>query len=135
MDYIGVDIKSSWDFNDQGDLLLVRDEENMVQAVTNRLTCWLSGLDLYYLEYGSVLTSFLGWKREDETLKFMRIELDNTLKQDPRMPDYDLDLEFNDNGWINMHLALHFNDMSDVEMSLVITEDGSINLLNDDTVE
>ena len=135
MDYIGVDIKSSWDFNDQGDLLLVRDEENMVQAVTNRLTCWLSGLDLYYLEYGSVLTSFLGWKREDETLKFMRIELYNTLKQDPRMPDYDLDLEFNDNGWINMHLALHFNDMSDVEMSLVITEDGSINLLNDDTVE
>lgn len=135
MDYIGVDIKSSWDFNDQGDLLLVRDEENMVQAVTNRLTCWLSGLDLYYLEYGSVLTSFLGWKREDETLKFMRIELDNTLKQDPRMPDYDLDLEFNDNGGINMHLALHFNDMSDVEMSLVITEDGSINLLNDDTVE
>lgn len=135
MDDIGVDIKSSWTFNDTGDLVLVDDEENMVQAITNRLTCWLNGLDLYYLEYGSVLSSFLGWKRNDETLQFMRIEIDNALRQDPRMPDYDLDLGFNDAGGVDMNLALHFNDGSDLSLSLVITEDGSVRLNEDMMVE
>lgn len=131
MDNIGTDIKSSWTFNDQGDLILVSDEENMVQSIRNRLTQFLNGLDLYYLEYGSILLSFLGWKKNEETLKFMKIEIDNTLRQDPRIPDYDLTLDYNDDGGVDMHL--NFNDDGvEYGMSLVITEDGSISIVDDD---
>lgn len=131
MEMIGADIKSSWDFNEQGDLLIVDDEENMVQSITNRLSCWLNSFDLYFYEYGSVLTSFLGWKRNDETLEFMKIEIENTLKQDPRIPDYDLNIGYNDNGGVDVELTLHYTNDSDISVSLVITEDGSINVNNE----
>lgn len=137
MDDIGADIKSTWEFNDKGDLMLVNDEENMVQSITNRLTCWLHSMDLYYNEYGSVLPSFLGWKKEEETLSFMKIEIENTLKQDPRMPEYDLNLRFDEDytGKVLMDLTLHYNDNSNLELSLVISEDGSINVIDDDVNE
>ena len=87
---IGADIKSSWDFNEQGDLLI-----------------------------------------NDETLEFMKIEIENTLKQDPRIPDYDLNIRYNDNGGVDVELTLHYTNDSDISVSLVITEDGSINVNNE----
>ena len=94
-------------------------------------------MDLYYNEYGSVLPSFLGWKKEEETLSFMKIEIENTLKQDPRMPEYDLNLRFDEDytGKVLMDLTLHYNDNSNLELSLVISEDGSINVIDDDVNE
>lgn len=125
MDDIGVDIKSSWTLNEYGDLQIVADEQNIIQSIVNRFNCWLNGMDLFYLEYGSILSSFLGWKRNDETLGFMKIEIENTLDQDPRISDYDLDLEFNDDGGVDIRLNLPIND-EDMEVNLVITEDGSV---------
>ena len=135
MDDIGTDIKSTWEFNDKGDLVLVGDEENMVQSITNRLTCWLNGLELYYNSYGSVLPSFLGWKRNEETLSFMRIELENTLNQDTRIKEYDLNLDLEEDGGVRIDLTLHYNDTTNLDLSLVITEDGSISIIDDDISE
>lgn len=126
---IGTDIKSSWKL-DNGDLELVTDEDNIMQSIKNRISCWLNSMDLFYLEYGSIIPSFLGWKRNDETLGFMKIELENTLKQDPRLTNYDLDIGFNDDGGVDMHLLVHILDET-VEMNLVISEEGSIVIADD----
>ena len=128
MDEIGTDIKSSWILNEHGDLEIVSDEDNIIQSIVNRFNCWLNGLDLFYLEYGSILSSFLGWKRNEETLGFMRIEIENTLNQDPRITDYELNIEFNDNGGVDMHLNIPFGD-EDLELNLIISEDGSIDII------
>lgn len=132
MDDIGVDIKSEWLLNDYGDLKLVQDEQNLIQAITNRFNCWLNGMDLFYLEYGSILSSFLGWKREDETLGFMKIEIENTLNQDPRITDYELNLEFNSDGGVDIHLTIPVNG-EDILVNLVISEDGTVSVV--DTME
>ncbi len=81
---LGTDFNSSWEFNDEGDLNLVTNDSNLVQAISNRLNTRNGELDLFYSEYGSFLCNFLGWKKNDTTLEFMRIELDKALSQDPR---------------------------------------------------
>ena len=125
---IGTDISSNWTFTEHGDLELISDENNLVQSIINRLGCWLNSLDLYYLEYGSIFLSFLGWKREQGTLDFMRLEIQNTLRQDPRIDDYDLKIEFNSDGGVDVFLDLNVND-DNVMVNLVISSDGSINIL------
>ena len=54
----GVDIDSSFQFRD-GDLLLSEYDENLVQAVINRLNTNLEELDLFYEDYGSIFTKIL----------------------------------------------------------------------------
>jgi len=130
MDDIGVDINSSWAFNEEGDLELISDEKNMVQSIRNRLTCWLGSMDLYYLEYGSILSNFLGWKHRNETLEFIKLEVEKTLRQDPRMPEYTLEVAYDDSGRVIIELLLHYTD-ADYPLSLVITKDGSINILDE----
>ena len=125
---IGTDISSDWTFTEHGDLELISDENNLVQSIINRLGCWLNSLDLYYLEYGSIFLSFLGWKREQGTLDFMRLEIQNTLRQDPRIDDYDLKIEFNSDGGVDVFMDLNVND-DNVMVNLVISSDGSINIL------
>ena len=134
LDKIGADIASSWTFNEHGDLDLASDEENITQAITNRLSTWLNDFDLYYLEYGSVFTSYLGWRKNEETLRFMQLELENTLKQDPRLQDFDIELEFNEQGGVNVYLTINFED-TDMSLSLVVSEDGSINIIENNTNE
>ena len=125
---IGTDISSNWTFTEHGDLELISDENNLVQSIINRLGCWLNSLDLYYLEYGSIFLSFLGWKREQGTLDFMKLEIQNTLRQDPRIDNYTLDIDFNESGGVDVFLDLNVNDDT-VMVNLVISSDGSISIL------
>lgn len=128
MEEIGTDINSSWEFNEHGDLRLVSDKENITQSIVNRLNCWLNSFDLFYNEYGSIITSFLGWRRNEETLGFLELELENSLSQDPRLSDYDLSLEYNDKGEVDLGIEVHF-DEEDFELNLVINEEGFLNIL------
>lgn len=108
MDF-GTDINSNWELTEQGDLKLISNEENLTQAIINRLTCNLNYLNLYYNEYGSLLYGFLGWKRNEKTLEFIRIELGNRLNSDSRIKKYSIDLEYNSDGDININLKINGN--------------------------
>ena len=57
---LGVDINSSWNFKN-GDVVLVKYEDNIEQSIINRLSCKLDALDIFYDYYGSNLDEFLGW--------------------------------------------------------------------------
>ena len=94
---LGVDINSNWDFRN-GDLILVDNKENIVQSIINRLNCEYDSLDTFYYEYGSLISNFFGFRNSKETLEFIKIEIESTLQQDPRLNNFDVETEYLNNG-------------------------------------
>ena len=117
----GVDIASELSFVD-GDLKLVEYEDNIVQAVANRLNTVEDSLDLFYESYGSVFLQFLGWRREETTLRFMKVELDKTLSEDPRISSFSSELEYDRNG--NVMVQIRLDDFEETVVNLVLDGTG-----------
>ena len=124
---IGVDINSEWSLNENGDLSLVRDEDNLSQAIINRLSCYQPSLEVYYTQYGGFLSEYFGRKQTDETLKFMKIELDTILSQEERISSFTSTLSYNGNGSVRVDLDMIVNDV-DVELNLVLSRDGGVSV-------
>ncbi len=122
---LGTDLNKNWEFKD-GDLLLVENKDNLIQAIHNRLNTVYGSLDLFYYNYGSVLSNFLGWKHDDETLDFIRLEIEDTLGQEPRLSDFSVEASFNKDGKILINLFVLFNDETDFSLNLVLEKDGEI---------
>ena len=122
---LGTDLNCNWDFKD-GDLQLVENRANIKQSILNRLNCDYDSLDLFYYEYGSVLSNFLGWKHNDETLEFIRLEIEDTLNQEPRLTDFDVEVSYDKIGKVLIDLYIVFNDETDFSLSLVLEKDGEI---------
>lgn len=129
----GVDIDSSFTFKD-GDLELAKYEDNLVQAITNRLNTDLDELDLFYEDYGSVLTGFLGWKQSD-ALHYIKAELSNCLMKDPRIYQHEISLEYKGNGVLRIDLTIYTNNQNIVNTNLVLTNDGVIEVETDEEIE
>lgn len=121
----GVDIDSSFQFRD-GDLLLSEYDENLVQAVINRLNTNLEELDLFYEDYGSIFTSFLGWRTTDETKEYMKTEIATVLRKEPRLSSFDINLEYTDIGTLKINLDLYTTDGSILESNLVLGAEGIV---------
>ena len=124
---IGVDINSDWSLNENGDLSLVRDEDNLSQAIINRLGCYQPSLEVYYTMYGGFLSEYFGRKQTDETLKFMKIELDTILSQEERISSFTSTLSYNGDGSVRVDLDMIVNDV-DVELNLVLSRDGGVSV-------
>ena len=124
MDEISVDISHDWTFNSQGDLNIVSDADNIVQAISNRLNTYSDELDTYYIDYGSVLSSYLGWLAEEDTLEFMKIELESVLDEDSRLTDHNVELSLNEDNSVKVDISVSFGDGSEVELSLTTNEEG-----------
>lgn len=103
----GVEVHSDWDFID-GDLKLVSYDDNLCQAIRNRLNTSLDELDLFYEDYGSILSGFLGWKANDETLSFIKLEVDNCLKNDFRLVNCDSKINYKSNGVLEIILVVDY---------------------------
>ena len=127
---LGADFNSSWEFID-GDLKLVNNDTNLIQSIINRLNCEYDSLDNYYYEYGTNLSSFLGFKASKETLEFIKIEVSETLQQDPRLSNFEVATEYNKKGNVVIHINLIFNEDNDLSVSLVLDEEGSVVLLDE----
>ena len=120
----GVDIDSRLNFKD-GDLILVEYEDNLVQSIKNRLNTIQDGMDLFYSDYGSVLMEFLGWRRNDETLEFIKLEVQDCLSKDPRIKDFDVDVEYNDAGNVVIRFRL-ISETTDFSFNAVLGMDGVV---------
>ena len=121
----GTDISNSWEFNEHGDLSLVSNKDNVGQAISNRLQTQLNELDLFYAGYGSFLTQFLGWKKNDSTLEFMRLEIETRLAGDPRLSGYSVSLEYTDNG-VEINISLVLDDGEEYTGNFVLNSDGVV---------
>ena len=131
---LGVDIRSDFTF-ENGDLKLSKYEENLVQAICNRLTTNLDELELFYEDYGSVLSSFIGWKANDETIDYMQKEIDIVLQDEPRIIDSETEITYKQNGLININLNLTTSSEAEIETNLILNKDGTIEIETDETEE
>lgn len=106
----GVDLHSDLRF-ENGDLVLCSYDNNLAQAVCNRLNTDLDELDIFYDDYGSVLNSFLGWKKTADTLSLIRLELMKCLSNEPRLNNFDIDLEYGEKGELKIRLTVYDNSV------------------------
>ena len=113
---LGTDLNSEWVFKD-GDLTLVSDEENLKQAVYNRITFFDGTFKYFYDHYGSVLLTYFGFQKDENTLEFMKIEFERVLLQDPRIQDFKLDLEYVKNG-VKVDLTINI-DGTNMEFNFI----------------
>lgn len=124
-DYInydyGVDLKSDFTFTD-GDIKLAEYEENIGQAIANRLNTYTNSLDIFYNGYGSFFTQFFGWRRRQTTLDMMKTELETTLAEDPRITQYSTELWFMDDGSVGIRIEVYDREVT--ELNFVLTGDG-----------
>ena len=123
---LGVDIHSSCTFVN-GDLALSSYTDNLIQAIINRLQTQLNELDWFYQDYGSILTDFLGWKANDETLQYMRAEINTVLSEEIRLDNHTCELEYND-GVVKIHLILYPTSTTGIPVNLVLGRTGTIEL-------
>ena len=126
---LGTDINSSWNFDENGDLIIVKNIDNLNQALINRISCSLDNLDLFYDDYGCNLNQFLGWKKNERTLEFIKLTLIDCIEQEDRIKGHNISLEYNTNG-INANLTLILNDEYIHEIKLQINDDGGVSIGN-----
>ena len=132
---LGTDIDRQWTFNEQMDIKLTENEDNLTQAIINRLNCFYDRLGFMYEDYGSFLHSYLGWIVEDETLEFIRLEIETTLEQDPRIIDPDITVEYVGDGEISILLTIELTEEDDLELNLLLSNEGVTIVETEDNVE
>lgn len=120
---LGTDIDGDFVFED-GDLKLVSYDENLVQAISNRFNTDLDELDLYYEGYGSVIGYYLGWRGTDETVGFIKSEVDIVLGNELRLYNWESDVSYDGEGVISIHLTLRPNPEYTIEADLSVDENG-----------
>lgn len=128
---LGVDLNSTLTFSN-GDINLTTYEDNLIQGVMNRLNTDLDELDLFYDEYGSILTRFLGWKANDETLGFIEAEIENTLENEPRLESSDATCTYNGEGQVMIQLNLYPITGEMVDTNMVLTTTGVVEIETDE---
>ena len=125
---LGVDINSDFNFHD-GDLKLASYTDNLVQAVVNRLNTRLDSLSLFYEDYGSILTSFFGWKGNDTTISLINVELANVLRNEPRLLSYSADIRYEGDGLLHIDLTLNPNQGNNIDVNLVLNNIGELEIV------
>ena len=121
IDY-GTDIDSSWSFQD-GDIKLTSNNENLQQSISNRLNTIQDALDLFYDDYGSYLLNYLGWRRTEQTLEFVRLEIEQCLNKDSRIYNsFEIEARYEQED-ILINVVVFYNDES-LELNYVLTNEG-----------
>ena len=121
----GTDIHTDWGLTSDGDLQIISNTGNLDQAITNRLTCGLDNLDLFYDGYGCNLSQFLGWRKTEQTLQFIKLELENRLRNEPRLESFNVKVDYSDNS-NGIVVSIDLNPSEDYihTVELRINEDG-----------
>lgn len=121
----GIDIDSRFTFQD-GDLLLTNNEDTLIQAITNRLKTQLDELDLFYSDYGSILHDFLGWRRNDDTVQLVKLEIESCLDRESRIDGYETEISLIEKGF-DIAIFIYEEDSSEaIELEYLLSTDGLI---------
>lgn len=88
IDIYGNDIDKSWTFTN-GDINIVKNVNNLGQAIYNRLNTDLGTFDMFYTKYGGNLYEELGEVNHPTIHEYIRIEIESILEQEPRIQNID----------------------------------------------
>jgi len=125
---LGVDIASSGTFFD-GDLVLKEYQDNIVQAVVNRLNTYTDELDIFYESYGSILQSYFGWRARPDTLAMMKVEIDAALSEEPRLLAWETELSYQGDGRLRIDMTLYPSLEESVEANLILNGSGLLEVV------
>ena len=129
LEQLGVDINRNWSFNADGDLILIKNEFNLGQAILNRLLAESDTYDIFYAKYGGNLGDELGELNHPNIHEYIKIEIERILSQDPRISEITCTVDKIDSDSILCDLNVKVNNSSDVlEFNLVIGNDKSISI-------
>lgn len=83
-DELGVDVNRQWQ-QWGGDLVLVEGEDNVYQALFNRLTCRYGDMAYFYSDYGSKIYDWLCTPSYQQNLDLLAEEVSHRVLEDPRI--------------------------------------------------
>lgn len=104
---LGVDVDNSWQlFN--GDLLLVEGEDNLYQAISNRITCILDDMSIFYDSYGSTMREYIGEVNFVDNHTRMENEILLRLTDEPRISNAEVTVTgvTSNEVYINIHAII-----------------------------
>lgn len=102
---LGVDIDQAWIMDGEGDLVLVKYDDNVCQAIFNRLSCTMGNLDWVYNNYGSYIKEYIGKQNTPSVRESLRNECEKRLKKDPRLTDCEVDIVAYTEDAIGLHVT------------------------------
>lgn len=128
---LGTDFKN-FEIED-GDLLLVSENDNLAQACINRLSSPPNFYNWAYENYGGDLNSIFGMENNSKSLEYLRIEIEHILQQDPRIKSISATCTKEVSNEVNVELdILTIGNEEIISMNLIITDDLKVKL-NDKT--
>lgn len=84
----------------------VTGDNNIKQSVINRLNTRYEELNWVYNDYGCNYRDYLGLKNNDTSLEFIKNSIKQSLSEESRIENYDLELSYLGNGVINIILNI-----------------------------
>ena len=84
----------------------VTGDNNIKQSVINRLNTRYEELNWVYRDYGCNYRDYLGLKNNDTSLEFIKNSIKQSLSEESRIENYDLELSYLGNGVINIILNI-----------------------------
>lgn len=129
---IGTDIDTEYTFNN-GDINLISNYGNLTQSVINRLNTDINFYNIFYAKYGGILWEHMGDMNIPTIHEYIRIEIEDVLKQDPRISSCEVNVTKKNSKSVNVELNLKItNSDNDVGLNLVID---SVNGVSVDTMD
>lgn len=133
VDVYGTDINSNWSFSD-GDINLVTDKANLGQAIVNRLKADLTTF-IFYNRYGGNLFEHFGDKNNPNIHEYIKIEVEEICRQDPRIKQAECTVTKTDSETITLDLKLLTISSDEiVRYNLIVNSDNSI-FINENSSE
>lgn len=133
VDVYGTDINSNWSFSD-GDINLVTDKANLGQAIVNRLKADLTTF-IFYNRYGGNLFEHFGDKNNPNIHEYIKIEVEEICRQDPRIKQAECTATKTDSETITLDLKLLTISSDEiVRYNLILNSDNSI-FINENSSE
>ena len=105
IDIYGNDIDKSWTFTN-GDINIVKNVNNLGQAIYNRLRTDLGTFDMFYVKYGGNLYEELGEVNHPTIHEYIRIEIEHILEQEHRIQNIDCTVNKLDSNGVDVTLKV-----------------------------
>ena len=107
-----------------GDLLTVADINNLAQACVNRLNTDKGFYYWCYNRYGGDLFSVFGMQNNNNSLEYLRVEIESILQQDPRIKEVSANCSKESRNEVYVELyILAIGEDEIISLNLVIQDD------------
>lgn len=124
---MGKDVNRNWNLKN-GDIEICSYEDNIHQAILNRLNCPLGALQIFYTDYGSTVKENLGEINNETIREYIRLEIEKRLKYDPRFKNVTCEVNHVNSKEINCNINVTFANDETYEDNYVIGISDLVNI-------